>query len=150
MMEIFVVFKYNASYIRQDIVHILLYECAYKTVYNILIHKLYTLKSIVNLLWVLMVVAYTEKFKAFKKSSKNVFTNFQNRAYYYSLKNPPDNPNLFTTYWIIFNRFLDECICLKLLVIKLKLFFVNIRSLKLPLLLNYVIIMEKLNNENKI
>ena len=66
MMGVFIIFKYNASYIRQNIVHFVCYEYAYKKLYKVLIHKLYTLKTIANFLLVSMVTSYTENFEGFK------------------------------------------------------------------------------------
>lgn len=42
------------------ILHILLYECSYKKLHKVLIHKCYTIRSIVNFPLVLMAVIYTE------------------------------------------------------------------------------------------
>lgn len=58
--EVFVILKYNASRIWQNIVHILLYACSYKKLYKVLMHKCYTIRSIVNFLLVLMVAIYRE------------------------------------------------------------------------------------------
>ena len=57
-MEIFIVFKYNASYKRYK------RKRTYKELYKIRTHRIHRLKSIANV-WV--VTSYKEKFKNFKR-----------------------------------------------------------------------------------
>ena len=58
----------------------------YKILYNIWTHKLYSLKSIVNFLLVLVVTSYTERFKALKRDITQYLQLFETQyifAHYY-------------------------------------------------------------------
>ena len=52
---------------------------------NAELHKLYSLKSIVKFLLVLMMTSYMENFKGFRKGYTITFTIFQNTVHFYSL-----------------------------------------------------------------